>query len=364
MFQQSTKYTKSTQLKQSIQLNKIVQLNKFIYKMSNSINNTEFQIVGKPECSQINYKNLINNTKNHTIKVIESKDSNSKNGIICIGSLYHLLNGLYPKPSGLTLDIPKSQDPLRPLSDKRTGIIYKTTIQDTIHDIFCATSVTIRKNPILKIKDDKVRQYKLKEQLEEYKCSLVTWLRSLSTTPKKTYITFIRNVYSYNTKIQLKPTWCCGIGSSVIIDIGSSKAVCVSGTTGVQFGKYITYDSKQLNTKQIKEVCQQLYDEITKLKKGRDITISAFASGVWRELNMKDKYQIIEDYFKSKQINCKILSGEKEALYGGKSALFIAEPYLPDITNFLVIESGGGSTQYTRFKRNILLQKKEFEQGK
>ena len=320
-----------------------------------------YSIVEAPEMIPIGFKGMVNDATNHRLIVREGVDA-SDTRIVVIGSGFHVAVALSPTPLGVTPDIKGDFDP-----NNAQGKICFATIDEICTSVDTATSVKIRHNPLddeyENSKGDVVAMRLVTEkraaQLEEYKSNFVLWLRSLSTAPSSTCVTFVRNVYPINAATKqyvtksAKPVWCTGLGVDLCLDCGSGKVALVDGVLGtqLQIGETLKWNTEQEWTKEEitshVKCLQKIVEQRGGGPSGRKII--AYGTGNWRKLHMETTWPRFQEAMNKINVEFNLLPGLLEAKYGGISSLKLGAPYAPDCKSWIVVEMGGGSTQITRF---------------
>ena len=297
-----------------------------------------YRIVDQPECISLGFKKMI---QNHKLIVRDNDPTDTR--IVVIGSGFHLAVALTPLPVGVTPDI---KGPFN--SDDQQGKMTFASLEEICISVNKATSVKIRKNPIDQLEKEcdpnniqLLNEIKDKRstQLKQYQSNFVAWLKSLSDTPDKTQITFIRNVYPKDPETKkyistnAKPVWCTGLDLDLVLDCGSGKLALVDGVLGTQL------QNVKWNTdlEWTDDVLKENVNKLNELVKGRKKTV-AYGTGNWRKPHMINTWPKFQQALKTINVEFNLLPGKKEAKFGGISSLKLAAPYVPQCNSWIVVE--------------------------
>ena len=300
-----------------------------------------YRIVDQPECISLGFKKMITNSSNHKLIVRDNDPTDTR--IVVIGSGFHLAVALTPLPVGVTPDI---KGPFN--SDDQQGKMTFASLEEICISVNKATSVKIRKNPIDQLEKEcdpnniqLLNEIKDKRstQLKQYQSNFVAWLKSLSDTPDKTQITFIRNVYPKDPETKkyistnAKPVWCTGLDLDLVLDCGSGKLALVDGVLGTQL------QNVKWNTdlEWTDDVLKENVNKLNELVKGRKKTV-AYGTGNWRKPHMINTWPKFQQALKTINVEFNLLPGKKEAKFGGISSLKLAAPYVPQCNSWIVVE--------------------------
>ena len=300
-----------------------------------------YRIVDQPECISLGFKKMITDSSNHKLIVRDNDPTDTR--IVVIGSGFHLAVALTPLPVGVTPDI---KGPFN--SDDQQGKMTFASLEEICISVNKATSVKIRKNPIDQLEKEcdpnniqLLNEIKDKRstQLKQYQSNFVAWLKSLSDTPDKTQITFIRNVYPKDPETKkyistnAKPVWCTGLDLDLVLDCGSGKLALVDGVLGTQL------QNVKWNTdlEWTDDVLKENVNKLNELVKGRKKTV-AYGTGNWRKPHMINTWPKFQQALKTINVDFNLLPGKKEAKFGGISSLKLAAPYVPQCNSWIVVE--------------------------
>ena len=300
-----------------------------------------YRIVDAPEMIPVGFQSMVNDSTNHTLIVRDNDPTDTR--IVVIGSGFHLAVALTPLPVGVTPDI---KGPFN--SDDQQGKMTFASLEEICISVNKATSVKIRKNPIDQLEKEcdpnniqLLNEIKDKRstQLKQYQSNFVAWLKSLSDTPDKTQITFIRNVYPKDPETKkyistnAKPVWCTGLDLDLVLDCGSGKLALVDGVLGTQL------QNVKWNTdlEWTDDVLKENVNKLNELVKGRKKTV-AYGTGNWRKPHMINTWPKFQQALKTINVEFNLLPGKKEAKFGGISSLKLAAPYVPQCNSWIVVE--------------------------
>ena len=300
-----------------------------------------YRIVDQPECISLGFKKMMLDSSNHKLIVRDNDPTDTR--IVVIGSGFHLAVALTPLPVGVTPDI---KGPFN--SDDQQGKMTFASLEEICISVNKATSVKIRKNPIDQLEKEcdpnniqLLNEIKDKRstQLKQYQSNFVAWLKSLSDTPDKTQITFIRNVYPKDPETKkyistnAKPVWCTGLDLDLVLDCGSGKLALVDGVLGTQL------QNVKWNTdlEWTDDVLKENVNKLNELVKGRKKTV-AYGTGNWRKPHMINTWPKFQQALKTINVEFNLLPGKKEAKFGGISSLKLAAPYVPQCNSWIVVE--------------------------
>ena len=300
-----------------------------------------YRIVDQPECISLGFQSMVNDSTNHKLIVRDNDPTDTR--IVVIGSGFHLAVALTPLPVGVTPDI---KGPFN--SDDQQGKMTFASLEEICISVNKATSVKIRKNPIDQLEKEcdpnniqLLNEIKDKRstQLKQYQSNFVAWLKSLSDTPDKTQITFIRNVYPKDPETKkyistnAKPVWCTGLDLDLVLDCGSGKLALVDGVLGTQL------QNVKWNTdlEWTDDVLKENVNKLNELVKGRKKTV-AYGTGNWRKPHMINTWPKFQQALKTINVDFNLLPGKKEAKFGGISSLKLAAPYVPQCNSWIVVE--------------------------
>ena len=300
-----------------------------------------YRIVDAPEMIPVGFQKMVNDASNHKLIVRDNDPTDTR--IVVIGSGFHLAVALTPLPVGVTPDI---KGPFN--SDDQQGKMTFASLEEICISVNKATSVKIRKNPIDQLEKEcdpnniqLLNEIKDKRstQLKQYQSNFVAWLKSLSDTPDKTQITFIRNVYPKDPETKkyistnAKPVWCTGLDLDLVLDCGSGKLALVDGVLGTQL------QNVKWNTdlEWTDDVLKENVNKLNELVKGRKKTV-AYGTGNWRKPHMINTWPKFQQALKTINVDFNLLPGKKEAKFGGISSLKLAAPYVPQCNSWIVVE--------------------------
>lgn len=327
---------------------------------------------------------LANPTEEHNIQALPEGTV-----VLITGSGYHIANGFTPTPRGVT---PAGGRP-----------DLTVTVEQVMKDIGNADAVKIRKNPLdseekellakqaeldnhiveletqmpdpnelspdineeirameTKLEELKTQRCEVMNQLEKLterreaqlegeKQKTINWLKTYAPNdPSKIRICFVREVLRKGTDEKAKPSWVSGLiksekGVTRVIDFGTTKVSVVDATGCFTLNE--KYDENDWD----------IDGYIARVKEMHpDENIIARMTGKWRE-NLAESQELIEK-LEANGIPAATLVHEKEAEYAALHTLDICAPYFDDAEHIVCQELGGGSWQFTQFRRYLVEQ--------